>query len=199
VDTAWLRRNIGVVLQENFLFNRTIRENIALTNTGLPMEVVVQAAKMAGAHEFIMELPDGYDNMVGEQGCNLSGGQRQRIAIARALITNPRILIFDEATSALVYESERIIQENMATICKGRTVFIIAHRLSTVRQCDRIIVMDKGQIIETGTHEQLLEHNGYYAKLYSYQDNVPNIRPVVNKDQSGKPAIEEPNLERQPS
>ena len=199
VDTAWLRRNIGVVLQENFLFNRTIRENIALTNTGLPMEVVVQAAKMAGAHEFIMELPDGYDNLVGEQGCNLSGGQRQRIAIARALITNPRILIFDEATSALDYESERIIQENMASICKGRTVFIIAHRLSTVRQCDRIIVMDKGQVIETGNHEQLLEHNGYYAKLYSYQDNVPNIRPVVNRNRSSESVIDESQLERQPS
>jgi subfamily B ATP-binding cassette protein HlyB/CyaB len=180
VDTAWLRRNIGVVLQENFLFNRSVRENIALTNPGLPMEAVVQAAQLAGAHEFILELPEGYDNLVGEQGCNLSGGQRQRIAIARALITNPRILIFDEATSALDYESERIIQENMAAICKGRTVFVIAHRLSTVRQCDRIIVMDKGKIIEIGNHDQLMEHNGYYAKLHSYQDNVPNIRPVVN-------------------
>ncbi len=199
VDTAWLRRSIGVVLQENFLFNRSIRENIALTNPGLPMESVVQAAKMAGAHEFILELPDGYDNLVGEHGCNLSGGQRQRIAIARALITNPRILIFDEATSALDYESERIIQENMATICKGRTVFIIAHRLSTVRQCDRIIVMDKGQIIETGNHEQLLEQNGYYAKLHSYQDNVPNIRPVVNKDKPSEPNLDESKLERQPS
>ena len=199
VDTAWLRRNIGVVLQENFLFNRSIRENIALTNPGLPMEAVVQAAKMAGAHEFILELPDGYDNLVGEHGCNLSGGQRQRIAIARALITNPRILIFDEATSALDYESERIIQENMASICKGRTVFIIAHRLSTVRQCDRIIVMDKGQIIETGDHEQLMELNGYYAKLHSYQDNVPNIRPVVNKTKPSGLALEESRLEGQPS
>ncbi len=198
VDTAWLRRNIGVVLQENFLFNRTIRENIALTNPGLPMELVVQAAKLAGAHEFIMELPDGYDNMVGEQGCNLSGGQRQRIAIARALITNPRILIFDEATSALDYESERIIQENMAGICRGRTVFIIAHRLSTVRRCDRIIVVDKGRIIETGNHEQLLEQNGYYARLHSYQDNVPNIRPVANKSHPGDQVKEGPRIEGQP-
>lgn len=186
VDTAWLRRNIGVVLQENFLFNRSVRENIALTNPGLPMEAVVHAAKLAGAHEFILELPQGYDNLVGEQGCNLSGGQRQRIAIARALITNPRILIFDEATSALDYESERIIQENMAAICKGRTVFVIAHRLSTVRQCDRIIVMDKGKIIEMGNHEQLMEHNGYYARLHSYQDNVPDIRPVENNAKSGE-------------
>jgi len=180
VDTAWLRRNIGVVLQDNFLFNRSIRENIAITNPGIPMEAVVNAAKLAGAHDFIMELPEGYDNPVGEQGCNLSGGQRQRIAIARALITNPRILIFDEATSALDYESERIIQENMGSICRGRTVFIIAHRLSSVRQCDRIIVMDKGSIIETGNHEQLIEENGYYARLHSYQDHIPNIRTVTD-------------------
>ena len=178
VDTAWLRRNIGVVLQENFLFNRSVRENIALSNPGLPMEAVVQAAKLAGAHDFILELPEGYDNTVGEHGCNLSGGQRQRIAIARALITNPRILIFDEATSALDYESERVIQENMGAICKGRTVFIIAHRLSTVRQCDRIIVIDKGIIVESGNHDQLIDANGYYAKLHSYQNNVPNIRPA---------------------
>ena len=180
VDTAWLRRNIGVVLQENFLFNRSVRENISISNPGLPMEAIVQAAKLAGAHEFILELPEGYDNTVGERGCNLSGGQRQRIAIARALISNPRILIFDEATSALDYESERVIQENMASICQGRTVFIIAHRLSTVRQCDRIIVMDKGKIIEIGNHDQLIEQNGYYNKLHSYQSHVPNIKPVVS-------------------
>ncbi len=182
VDTAWLRQNIGVVLQENFLFNRSIRENIALSNPGLPMERVVAAAKLAGAHDFILELPEGYDNPVGEQGCNLSGGQRQRLAIARALITNPRLLIFDEATSALDYESERIIQENMATICKNRTVFMIAHRLSTVRHCDRIIVMDKGRIIESGSHDQLMAHNGYYAKLHSYQNHTPRIRPIAPSD-----------------
>lgn len=169
VDTAWLRRNIGVVLQENFLFNRSVRENIALANPGLPMADVVRAAKLAGAHDFILELPEGYDNSVGEHGCNLSGGQRQRIAIARALITNPRVLIFDEATSALDYESERIIQQNMASICKGRTVFIIAHRLSTVRQCDRIIVMDKGRIIESGNHDQLIAQKGYYHQLQGMQ------------------------------
>ncbi len=180
VDTAWLRRSIGVVLQENFLFNRSIRENIALANTGLPMERVVAAARLAGAHEFILTLPEGYDTLVGEQGSNLSGGQRQRLAIARALITSPRILIFDEATSALDYESERIIQENMAAICKGRTVFIIAHRLSTVRQCDRILVMEQGRIVESGSHQQLLEHNGYYARLHSYQSHSPNIKPVAS-------------------
>ena len=169
VDTVWLRRNIGVVLQENFLFNRSIRENIALSDPAMPMERVVQAAKMAGAHDFILELPEGYDNEVGEHGCNLSGGQRQRIAIARALITNPRILIFDEATSALDYESEHIIHQNMRYICKGRTVFIIAHRLSAVREADHIIVIDKGQIVEGGTHKELMEKQGYYSKLYSHQ------------------------------
>ncbi|WP_199610549.1 type I secretion system permease/ATPase [Flocculibacter collagenilyticus] len=178
VDTAWLRRNVGVVLQENFLFNRTVRENIALSNPGLPMEQVVEAAKLAGAHEFILELPNGYDSMVGEQGANLSGGQRQRLAIARALMNNPRILIFDEATSALDYESERIIQENMARICYNRTVFIIAHRLSTVRGTDRIVVMDKGVIVEQGNHEQLLKQQGYYAKLNGFQNHVPPIRPI---------------------
>ena len=169
VDTVWLRRNIGVVLQENFLFNRSIRENIALSDPAMPMERVVQAAKMAGAHEFILELQDGYDNLVGEHGSNLSGGQRQRIAIARALITNPRILIFDEATSALDYESEHIIHQNMRYITKGRTVFIIAHRLSAVRNSDHIIVIDKGMVVEDGSHRKLMEANGYYSKLYNHQ------------------------------
>lgn len=169
VDTVWLRRNIGVVLQENFLFNRSVRENIALADPAMPMERVVQAAKMAGAHEFILELPEGYDNEVGEHGSNLSGGQRQRIAIARALITNPKILIFDEATSALDYESEHIIHQNMRYITKGRTVFIIAHRLSAVREADHIVVVEKGQIVEGGTHAELMELQGYYSKLYSHQ------------------------------
>jgi len=173
IDTAWLRKQIGVVLQENFLFNRTIRENIALSDPSISMERVVTAAKMAGAHEFIVDLTEGYDNLVGEQGSNLSGGQRQRLAIARALINNPRILIFDEATSALDYESERLVQDNMATICKGRTVFIIAHRLSAVRQANRIIVMDKGRIVEQGNHDALIAKQGYYAKLHSYQNDTP--------------------------
>jgi subfamily B ATP-binding cassette protein HlyB/CyaB len=170
MDPAWLRRQIGVVLQENFLFNRSVRDNIALADPGIPMERVIDAAQLAGAHEFILELAEGYDTIVGEHGSTLSGGQRQRIAIARALITNPRILIFDEATSALDYESESIIQKNLAHICKGRTVFIIAHRLSTVRQADRIFVIDKGEIIEQGTHRELLGLNGYYARLHSHQD-----------------------------
>lgn len=178
VDTSWLRKQIGVVLQENFLFNRTIRENIALVDPAISMERVMAAAKISGAHEFIADLAEGYDNMVGEQGCNLSGGQRQRLAIARALISNPKILIFDEATSALDYESERLIQDNMAAISKGRTVFIIAHRLSTVRHCDRIIVMDKGRIVEQGNHDELLIENGYYARLYGYQSHSPQLHPV---------------------
>jgi subfamily B ATP-binding cassette protein HlyB/CyaB len=169
-DPMWLRRQVGVVLQENMLFNRSIRDNIALSDPGLPMEAVIHAAKMAGAHDFIVELPEGYDTMVGEHGSTLSGGQRQRIAIARALITNPRILIFDEATSALDYESEKIIQDNMAAICKGRTVIIIAHRLSAVKNAHRIIAMDRGQIVEQGHHNELVNKpDGYYARLYRLQ------------------------------
>jgi subfamily B ATP-binding cassette protein HlyB/CyaB len=179
IDTSWLRRHLGVVLQDSFLFNRSVRDNIAVSNTALPMDAVVQAAQQAGAHEFIAALPQAYDTIVEENGANLSGGQRQRIAIARALISQPRILIFDEATSALDYESERIIQNNMAAICKNRTVFIIAHRLSTVRGCDRIIVMDKGRILEQGKHEQLLAHNGYYAQLHRYQNEAAPLRKLA--------------------
>jgi subfamily B ATP-binding cassette protein HlyB/CyaB len=179
MEPAWLRRQVGVVLQENRLFNRSVKDNIALTDPGLPMEAVVHAATLAGAHDFIVQLPQGYDTIVGEQGASLSGGQRQRIAIARALITNPRILILDEATSALDYESERIIQENMRHLCQNRTVFIIAHRLSTVRQADRILVVEQGEIVESGTHDQLLNRNGYYTKLHSYQSHTPVIRQVA--------------------
>jgi len=170
VDPAWLRRQVGVVLQENFLFNRSVRDNIALADPGLSMDRVMQAAKLAGAHEFILELPEGYDTSVGEHGCALSGGQRQRIAIARALVANPRILIFDEATSALDYESEAIIQRNMAQICKGRTVIVIAHRLSTVRLSNRIYVIDRGQLVEHGTHDELLKRNGMYTRLHQHQE-----------------------------
>jgi ATP-binding cassette, subfamily B, bacterial HlyB/CyaB len=169
VDTAWLRRQIGVVLQENVLFNRSIRDNIALSDPGMPNEWVVAAAKLAGAHDFILELPEGYDNIVSERGGSLSGGQRQRIAIARALVNNPRILIFDEATSALDYESERVIQDNMRQIVKGRTVLVIAHRLSSVRTADRIITIERGRIVEDGTHDELLRHGGRYAALHRVQ------------------------------
>jgi subfamily B ATP-binding cassette protein HlyB/CyaB len=170
IDAAQLRRQVGVVLQENTLFNRSVRENIAIIDPAAPLDAVIHAAQMAGAHEFISELPEGYDTIVGEQGASLSGGQRQRVAIARALFTHPRILIFDEATSALDYESEAIVQRNMAHICKGRTVFIIAHRLSAVRHANRIIVMDKGKIVEGGTHESLLNRpKGIYAHLWNMQ------------------------------
>lgn len=169
VDVSWLRRQVGVVLQENVLFNRSIRDNIALADPGMPMELVVKAAQQAGAHDFILELPQGYDTPVDERGANLSGGQRQRIAIARALVTNPRILIFDEATSALDYESERIIQENMREIVRGRTVIIIAHRLSAVRDANRIITIEKGRIVEDGTHNELIQKNGRYASLWRIQ------------------------------
>lgn len=169
VDPAWLRRQVGVVLQENFLFNGSVRSNIALTDPGLSMEQVIQAAKLAGAHEFILELSDGYDTVIGEHGCTLSGGQRQRIAIARALVANPRILIFDEATSALDYESEVVIQRNMVEIAKGRSVVVIAHRLSTVRSAHHIYVVERGEIVEQGSHDQLLGIGGLYARLYQYQ------------------------------
>jgi ATP-binding cassette, subfamily B, bacterial HlyB/CyaB len=172
VDTAWLRRQVGVVLQENVLFNRSVRDNIALADPGMPTERVIHAAKLAGAHEFILELPQGYDTHVGERGSNLSGGQRQRIAIARALITDPRILIFDEATSALDYESERIIHENMRRIAQGRTVIIIAHRLSAVRNCHRIITIEKGRIVEDGPHDELVKTDGRYASLLRLQGGL---------------------------
>jgi subfamily B ATP-binding cassette protein HlyB/CyaB len=175
VDTAWLRRQVGMVLQENVLFNSSMRENIALTNPTLPMEQVIAAAKLAGAHDFILELPEGYDTTVGERGASLSGGQRQRIAIARALMTNPRILIFDEATSALDYESERIIQQNMREITKGRTVFIIAHRLSTVRGCDRIVTIERGRLIEDGTHDELIRTGGRYATFHRLQGGIHEV------------------------
>jgi subfamily B ATP-binding cassette protein HlyB/CyaB len=171
-DPAWLRRQIGVVLQESVLFNRSARDNIALVDPGLPMEPVIEAARLAGAHEFITALPEGYDTRIGERGASLSGGQRQRIAIARALIVNPRILIFDEATSALDYESEAAIQANMRRICAGRTVLLIAHRLSTLRDAHRIITIEQGRIIEDGSHGQLLRAGGRYATLWALQTAV---------------------------
>jgi ATP-binding cassette, subfamily B, bacterial HlyB/CyaB len=175
VDTAWLRRQIGVVLQENVLFNRSIRDNIALVDPAAPIERVVEAARMAGAHDFILELPEGYDTIVGERGSSLSGGQRQRIAIARALITDPRILIFDEATSALDYESERVVHQNMAQIARGRTVFVVAHRLSALRLADRILTIERGRLTEDGTHDELIKTGGRYATLYRLQAGLHEV------------------------
>lgn len=171
-DPHWLRQQIGVVLQETQLFSGSIRDNIALAVPEASLESVIKAATLAGAHEFISEFPLGYDTPVGEQGSRLSGGQKQRIGIARALMSNPGILIFDEATSALDYESEHIIQNNMAEICRNRTVFIIAHRLSALRPSHRIIVMEKGKIAEQGSHQQLLEQQGLYARLYALQEEA---------------------------
>jgi subfamily B ATP-binding cassette protein HlyB/CyaB len=176
VDTTWLRRQIGVVLQENILFNCSVRENIALAEPMMSMEKIVAAAQLAGAHDFILALPEGYDTIIGERGCSLSGGQRQRVAIARALVGNPRILVFDEATSALDYESERIIQQNMQQMAQGRTVFIIAHRLSTVRRADRIITIERGRVVEDGTHEELVRTNGRYARLHYIQAGINEVR-----------------------
>jgi len=176
VDPSWLRRQVGVVLQENVLFNCSVRDNIALAHPSLPFDRIIAVAQMAGAHEFILELANGYDTIVGERGASLSGGQRQRIAIARALVTDPRILIFDEATSALDYESERIIQQNMPQFSQGRTVFIVAHRLSTVRRSDRIITIDRGRLVEDGTHDELIKTGGRYASLYRMQAGIHEVR-----------------------
>jgi ATP-binding cassette subfamily B protein len=169
VSITGLRSQIGVVPQDVFLFSGTIRENIAFGNPDAPLAEVVGAAMLAGAHEFISELPLGYESIIGERGQSMSGGQKQRIAIARALFKKPRILIFDEATSALDTESERAIQQNLDQILKDRTTFIIAHRLSTVRNADLIVVMDRGAIIETGTHYSLMEQKGMYYYLNSQQ------------------------------
>ncbi|WP_207485438.1 peptidase domain-containing ABC transporter [Arenibaculum pallidiluteum] len=170
VDPSWLRRRVGMVLQENFLFNRTVRENIALADPTMPLERIMEAAKLSGAHDFILALPEAYDTVVGERGATLSGGQRQRIALARALATDPRILILDEATSALDYESERVIHDNMRRISAGRTVFVIAHRLAAVRDADRILVIENGELVEEGNHADLLRRSGgRYAALHHHQ------------------------------
>ncbi|GAA5083110.1 type I secretion system permease/ATPase [Lysobacter panacisoli] len=180
VDPSWLRRQVGVVLQESLLFNRSVRENIALADPAMPMSRVVEVAKLAGAHDFILELPEAYDTRIDERGGNLSGGQRQRIAIARALATDPRILIFDEATSALDAESEEIVQHNLRRMANGRTVIIIAHRLSAVRQANRIVTLERGRITEAGTHEELLRAGGRYSLLYTKQMGLAPIHSPMS-------------------
>ena len=169
VNPAMLRKQIGVVLQENFMFNGTVAENISIHMPTASMDQIVHCAKIAGAHDFILELPNGYNTIIGEKGMGLSGGQKQRVAIARAILANPRILIFDEATSALDYESESIIQNNLKEICKGRTVLIIAHRLSTLKDAQKIMVIDKGNLTEYDTHENLMKQQGLYYYLYNQQ------------------------------
>ena len=170
MNPSWLRQNIGVVLQDSYLFSGSVKENIAYAYPSAPMDLILQASRVSGADEFISALPEGYDTLVGERGSSLSGGQKQRIAIARAILTNPRILIFDEATSALDYESEKIISNNLSAIKKNRTVFIVAHRLSTVKECNEIIVLDKGRLIERGDHESLMKQRGYYYFLNNQQE-----------------------------
>lgn len=169
INPTLLRKQVGVVLQDNFLFNKTIKENIAIMDPSISIDSIIEASKLAGAHDFIAELTDGYDTIIEEQGSNLSGGQKQRIAIARALVNNPKILIFDEATSALDYESEYIIQKNMSKICENKTVIIIAHRLSAIKDANQIFVFDKGEILEHGNHDDLIKKNGLFNKLNKIQ------------------------------
>jgi ATP-binding cassette subfamily B protein len=169
VKISSLRRQIGIVPQESILFSGTIAQNIAFGQAQFDLADVQAAAKIANAHQFITQFPDGYHTWVGERGVNLSGGQRQRIAIARAVLLNPRILILDEATSALDSESEALVQEALERLMQNRTVFIIAHRLTTIRRADRILVLEQGQIVESGTHDELLALSRRYAQFYAQQ------------------------------
>ena len=164
-----LREQVGIVPQETVLFNGTVYDNILYGRLNATKEEVEAAAKAANAHNFIMELPQGYETRLGDRGMNISGGQRQRISIARAILKNPQILILDEATSALDTESERVVQEALDRLMVGRTSFVIAHRLSTIKNADRIMVLEKGQLVEQGTHDELMEMNGLYAHLYQIQ------------------------------
>ncbi len=175
-----LRKQMGIVPQETFLFRGTIRDNIAYGKIGASEEEIIEAAKMANAHDFIIDFPKGYNTLVGERGVRLSGGQRQRIAIARALLRDPRILILDEATSSLDTESERLVQDALEKLMKGRTTFVIAHRLSTVQIADRILVFDDGKITEEGSHKKLMEKEGLYKKLYEMQFRDEEINQKEN-------------------
>jgi ATP-binding cassette subfamily B protein len=169
MDLVMLRKQIGIVLQTSLLFSDTIKANIAYGRPNASMEEVIAAAKAAQAHEFIEGFTNGYDTIVGERGVTLSGGQRQRVAIARALLMNPRILILDDSTSSIDTQTEKLIQAALDTLMEGRTTFVIAHRLSTVRRADMILVMDRGQIVERGTHEELLTRGGLYKEIHDLQ------------------------------
>ena len=172
VELYSLRRQIGIVPQDPLLFSGTVSENIALTNPEASSEEIVRAARLANAHDFIMELPSGYSTSVGERGASLSGGQRQRVAIARTLLSNPKLLVMDEATSALDYETERKVCDNLLENLNDRTVFFITHRLSTIRNADTIVMLDKGAVVELGTHEELMDHRGRYFALYRQQGDA---------------------------
>jgi subfamily B ATP-binding cassette protein MsbA len=182
VTIASLREQIGKVTQETVLFNDTVRNNIAYGQPDVPMNKVEEAARMALAHDFILSMPDGYNTKIGEKGTRLSGGERQRLAIARAILKNAPILILDEATSALDMESEQYVQAALANLMQGRTVFVIAHRLSTVRRATRIAVIESGEITEIGTHEELMRHSGTYQRLYNMQFSTEGSVPVGSGD-----------------
>jgi subfamily B ATP-binding cassette protein MsbA len=185
-----LRAQIGIVTQDTILFNDTVRNNIAYGQPNVPQDVVIEAAKAALAHDFIQRLPDGYDSMIGERGLRLSGGERQRIAIARALLKNAPILILDEATSALDTESEALVQVALHNLMTGRTAFVIAHRLTTVRHADRIVVLENGRIADSGTHEDLLTRLGTYRKLYELQ--FMDLEPKMSDETVPALRVQEP-------
>jgi subfamily B ATP-binding cassette protein MsbA len=177
-----LRKLMGIVTQETVLFNESVYNNIAYGLTNIPKERVIEVAKIANAHNFILELPNGYDTIIGEKGTKISGGQRQRISIARALLKNPPIMIFDEATSALDNESEVLVQEAIEHLMQERTTFVIAHRLSTIRNADKIYVLDKGRIVQEGKHDELLlDEEGIYKKLYELQFRSQATKENENK------------------
>jgi ABC-type multidrug transport system fused ATPase/permease subunit len=193
------RTRLGVVLQESFLFDGTIRENVAFSRPDATEEQIMRACQIARVDEFAESFADKYDTIVGERGVKLSGGQRQRISIARAILAEPRILILDEATSSLDSESEQMIQHGLSYLMQGRTTFVIAHRLSTIRRADQILVVEQGQIVERGTHEQLYDLHGRYYDLYTTQQGIesnlflaPGEGDVVPENGEGLPGPKEP-------